>query len=252
MSLDQNQQKQLLALKAVVVEKFTQGNWTELGMLTGCVDEVRRHPRLIRSLGFGDADYEGHVLDMLLLMAGRDPANMAIINDYVLGTGDGITLPSLDGGKRVVFKPSVFEVPDAAADPSLVAVMMPFDAAFAGTHAAIGQACVDAGMKCQRVDDLWEHATVIQDVFSLIWRASIVVCDFSGRNANVFYECGIAHTLGKPVVPITQHKSDVPFDLQHHRYLQYLNNAEGLVRLQQELVKRLRTLAGTSQSFSFG
>ena len=94
MSLDQNQQKQLLALKAVVVEKFTQGNWTELGMLTGCVDEVRRHPRLIRSLGFGDDDYEGHVLDMLLLMAGRDPANMAIINDYVLGTGDGITLPS--------------------------------------------------------------------------------------------------------------------------------------------------------------
>ena len=107
-------------------------------------------------------------------------------------------------------------------------------------------------MKCQRVDDLWEHATVIQDVFSLIWRASIVVCDFSGRNANVFYECGIAHTLGKPVVPITQHKSDVPFDLQHHRYLQYLNNVEGLARLQQELAKRLRTLAGASHSSSFG
>ena len=130
--------------------------------------------------------------------------------------------------------------------------MMPFDAGFAGTHMAIAQACADAGMKCQRVDDLWEHATVIQDVFSLIWRASIVVCDFSERNANVFYEGGIAHTLGKPVVPITQHKSDVPFDLQHHRYLQYLNNVEGLARLQQELAKRLRTLAGTCHSFSFG
>ncbi|WP_397505794.1 hypothetical protein [Qipengyuania sp. R86523] len=252
MSLDQNQQKQLLALKSVVLDKFTPGNWTELGMLTGCVEEVRKHPRLIRSLGWGDPDYEEHALSMLLLMAGRDPANMAIIEDYVLGKGDGITLPSLDGGKKVLFKPSVFEVPDAPVDSSLVAVMMPFDSAFVGTHAAISRACTDAGMKCQRVDDLWEHATVIQDVFSLIWRASIVVCDFSGRNANVFYECGIAHTLGKPVVPITQHKSDVPFDLQHHRYLQYLNNVEGLARLQQELAKRLRTLAGTSHSFGFG
>lgn len=243
MSLDLNQQKQLLAIKAVVVEKFTPGNWTELGILTGCGNEVSKHPRLIRSLDFGDDDYQDHALNMLLLMGGRDPANMAIIEEYVLGVGDGITLPSLVGGKKVFFKPSVFEVPDVAPDPSLVAVMMPFDAAFAGTHKAISQACADARMMCQRVDDLWEHATVIQDVFSLIWRSSIVVCDFTGRNANVFYECGIAHTLGKPVVPITQHKSDVPFDLQHHRYLNYLSNAQGLETLQHELAKRLRTLS---------
>jgi hypothetical protein len=67
--------------------------------------------------------------------------------------------------------------------------------------------------------------------FSLIFRAAIVVCDFSGRNANVFYEAGIAHTLGKQVVPLSQSKDDVPFDLGHHRYLQYLNNGEGLMAL---------------------
>ena len=243
MKLDQSQQKQIIALKSVVVENFTQGNWTELGLLTGCVEDVRSHPRLIRSLGFGDEDYEEHALDMLLLMVRREPENLEIIEEFVMGTGDGITLPLLGGGKKVFFKPSVFDVPDAAVELTLVAVMMPFDAAFAGTHTAIKQACADAGMKCQRVDDLWEHATVIQDVFSLIWRSSVVVCDFSGRNANVFYECGIAHTLGKPVVPITQHKSDVPFDLQHHRYLQYLSNIEGLSKLQTELTKRLRGLS---------
>ena len=244
MKLDLDQQKQLIALKTVVVKQFTHGNWTELGLMTGCVDDVQRHPRLIRSLGFGDEDYDGHALDMLLLMAARDPANFEIIEDYVMGTGQGITLPSPGGGKKIFFKPSVFEVPDTAIDASLVAVMMPFDSSFAGTHAAIGRACADAGLKCQRADDLWEHATVIQDVFSLIWRSSIVVCDFSGRNANVFYECGIAHTLGRPVVPITQHKSDVPFDLQHHRFLQYLSNIEGLSRLQCELAKRLQKLSG--------
>jgi len=58
---------------------------------------------------------------------------------------------------------------------------------------------------------MWEDATIIQDVFSLIYRASFIVVDSSGRNPNVFYETGIAHTLGKDVVPITQNDADVPF-----------------------------------------
>jgi len=71
-----------------------------------------------------------------------------------------------------------------------------------------------------------------------------VVCDFSGRNANVFYEAGIAHTLGKHVVPITQNPEDIPFDLRHHRYARYLNNNEGCKALETDLKNRFQTLAG--------
>ncbi len=99
--------------------------------------------------------------------------------------------------------------------------MMPF-AGFSGTHEAIKAACKISGHRCVRVDDIWQDSTVIQDVFSLIFHANIVVVDFSGKNANVMYETGIAHTLGKHVVgPITQSKGDVPFDLLHHRYLSF-------------------------------
>jgi nucleoside 2-deoxyribosyltransferase len=59
----------------------------------------------------------------------------------------------------------------------------------------------------------------------------------------VFYEAGIAHALGKHVVPITQNAEDIPFDLRHHRYARYLNNGEGHETLRQELVDRFRTLA---------
>ena len=90
---------------------------------------------------------------------------------------------------------------------------------------------------------MWEGTTVIQDVFSLIYQSSIVVVDFTGRNPNVFYETGIAHTLGKHVVPITQNDADVPFDLRHHRYLRYLPNTEGLQELASKLTLRLTTLA---------
>ena len=122
--------------------------------------------------------------------------------------------------------------------------MMPFNLAFDNVYSAISKAANEAGFKCKRADDIWNHSTVIQDVFSLIFQSYIVVCDFSGKNPNVFYEAGIAHTLGKHVVPITQSEQDIPFDLQHHRYAKYLNNGEGLETLRQELYTRFVTLDG--------
>ncbi len=83
---------------------------------------------------------------------------------------------------------------------------------------------------------------LVNDIVALIARSKVVVCDLSGRNANVFYEVGIAHTLGRDVVLITQSHDDVPFDLRHHRYITYLNNSEGLDALRQSLTSRLRTL----------
>ena len=46
---------------------------------------------------------------------------------------------------------------------------------------------------------------------------------------------GIAHTLGKNVVPLTQNISDIPSDLHSHRALQYLLNQEGLGALRLQL-----------------
>ena len=65
---------------------------------------------------------------------------------------------------------------------------------------------------------------------------------FSGKNPNVFYEIGIAHTLGKNVIPITQNIDDVPFDLRHHRVLTYLKNNEGLQELKNILKKKIESI----------
>lgn len=248
--LTPQQQMRLVELKAIAAEHFDAGNWADLGLLTGCMHEVQDHPRLLRSLSFGDEDYSTCVINMLVTMARRDPKNFAVIEEYLNKLdGGAASISSVEGKKRVYFTPAIFEVPEKQPDPKLVAVMMPFDKSFDGVYLAIQDACWRTGLKSQRVDNIWEHSTVIQDVFSLIWRSSIVVCDFSGRNPNVFYECGIAHTLGKQVVPIAQHQSDVPFDVQHHRYLKYFSNAEGLQQMQAELQKRLTTLASREPQF---
>lgn len=140
-------------------------------------------------------------------------------------------------------RPKVFQLPDQV-DDDLASVMMPFDAAYNDVYATLRAAAHEVGMRCQRADDIWETDTVIQDVANLIARAKVVICDMTGRNPNVFYETGIAHTLGRDVILITQNANDVPFDVGHIRYLRYLNNGEGRTRLQEEIVRRLRTLTG--------
>lgn len=238
---------ELIQLKNSVVEDFDASNWRELGALTNTLDEVESHPRLLRSLSWGDPDYDGLALTFLRKMIGQNDENMDVVINYVsqkcTNSGEDISSDNTIG-RKIVFSPSIFSIPSEPVNPQLISVMMPFNSTFDNVYSAISGAATDAQFACNRVDDIWNHSTVIQDVFSLIFQSYIVVCDFSGKNPNVFYEAGIAHTLGKHVVPITQSEQDIPFDLQHHRYAKYLNNGEGLEKLKQELYTRFVTLDG--------
>jgi len=128
-------------------------------------------------------------------------------------------------------------------DPRLVSVMMPFSMEFNEVSGVIRATCDDVGLRCLRADDIWENDAVIQDIVSLINRSKVVICDCTGRNANVFYEIGIAHTLGRDVILITQNGDDIPFDLRHLRYITYLNNQEGRKDLAIQVRRRLERLS---------
>ncbi len=139
--------------------------------------------------------------------------------------------------------PKVFTLDEAEiVDDQLISVMMPFDSHFDDVYDVLRRTAEDLKLKCLRADDIWDNAAVIQDVVSLINRSRIVVCDCSGRNPNVFYEVGIAHTLGREVILITQSKSDIPFDLRHLRYVTYLNNNEGRQELSSKLKRRIKKI----------
>ncbi|WP_230684150.1 hypothetical protein [Enterobacter ludwigii] len=98
------------------------------------------------------------------------------------------------------------------------------------------------GLRCNRADDIWEHNAIIQDVVSLICKSSVVICDLSGKNPNVFYEADIAHSLGKKVILLAQHMDDIPFDLRHLRVITYFPNTEGIASMIQKLHSRLSQL----------
>lgn len=142
-------------------------------------------------------------------------------------------------------RPNVFQIPEhEGIEPTLDSAMMPFHASFSAVYETIRQAADGVGLRCRRADDIWENAAIIQDVVALIDRSRIVVCDCSGRNPNVFYEAGIAHTLGREVILIAQSEADVPFDLRHLRYIRYLDNAEGRAALLIALQARMQTILG--------
>jgi hypothetical protein len=144
----------------------------------------------------------------------------------------------------VEIAPTVFSLPSEPREDDLVALMMPFDPSRAGTHQAVREACGRAGLRCVRADDIWEDSTIIQDIFALIYRSRVVVADLSELNGNVLYETGIAHTLGRPVVPISTSSAKLPFDLAHHRTLFFNSTPQGLQAMSANLERRLRHLTG--------
>lgn len=145
-------------------------------------------------------------------------------------------------------RPKVFSI-DAInnQDSNLVSVMMPFKAEFSGVYLALQASIEELGLRCIRGDDIWDNHSIMQDVVDIIAKARIVICDCSGKNPNVFYEAGIAHTLGKEVILLTQADDDIPFDLRHLRYIKYLRNNEGLESLHNAVQKRVRNIMTNPQ-----
>lgn len=98
-----------------------------------------------------------------------------------------------------------------------------------------------------RADDLFTTGPVIHDIWSAIYHARVVVSECTGRNANVFYETGIAHTLGRPTILVSQALDDIPFDLRHVRTIVYEQAGNGLVEFEERLTGTIRRcIAGLS------
>jgi hypothetical protein len=240
--------ERLFALREKIVADFHSDNWEEIGLLTACSDLIDGHPRLLRSLSWGDEDYSGNVLSVLKSMAQRDPSNLDEIDAYISKRfqTDSVYISAKPSEKKITFAPNVFQIPDDSPEIDLASVMMPFQSNFGPIYNAIKRACLRNGLRCLRADDIWDSSTIIQDIFTLLYKSQVVIVDFSGKNPNVMYETGIAHTLGKHVIPIAQSMDDVPFDVRHHRALIYLPNSEGIEQLYSALSTKLQQFSPPS------
>lgn len=102
-------------------------------------------------------------------------------------------------------------------------VVMPFGQPIGGYfHHIYEPAIKKAGLRPVRADaDIFGTGKIIDQIWSGINSAKVLVAELTTRNPNVFYELGLAHALDKPVVLISSNGEDVPFDLKHIRVIYY-------------------------------
>ena len=130
---------------------------------------------------------------------------------------------------------------DVQEKPRSVFVIMPFAGAFDDVYELGIKASVEAlGWDCQRADEVIHNRDIMCQVCQGIRQARLVIADLTGRNANVFYELGMAHALEKDVILLAQDVGDVPFDLRPMNIIEY--DPMQLQRLRQRLSETLGTL----------
>jgi len=148
---------------------------------------------------------------------------------------------------------------DVVVDPNDTCfVMMPFAAPHGNYYSSVYELAIQkAGLKPVRADnEIFGAGKIMDQVWSGIKAAKVLLAELTTKNPNVFYELGLAHALKKPVVLVSCHSSnvgcrgvaryaptaviksdtpqnkhdmtlvssneeDVPFDLQHIRVIYY-------------------------------
>jgi hypothetical protein len=102
-------------------------------------------------------------------------------------------------------------------------VVMPFAEPLGGYYATIYQPASErAKLTSVRADtEIYGTGKIIDQIWSGIHNARVLVAELTGRNPNVLYELGLAHALHKPVVLVSSNEADVPFDVRHVRVIYY-------------------------------
>ncbi len=125
-------------------------------------------------------------------------------------TSDSESLKKVSQGVKIVSGDSCF-------------VVMPFAPPVGTYYQAIYEPAIQkAGLRPVRADaDIFGTGKIMDQIWSGINNAKVLVAELTKRNPNVFYELGLAHALKKPVVLVSSNEEDVPFDLQHIRVIYY-------------------------------
>ena len=107
----------------------------------------------------------------------------------------------------------------------------------------IRKAVESCGFGCKRADEIFDTDVIIESIENDLSDCLLVVADLTGRNPNVFYEVGYARALGKEVILLTSASEDVPFDLQHRRYIKYGTSGRELEQMRDTLKKTIEVVA---------
>lgn len=106
------------------------------------------------------------------------------------------------------------------------------------------------GMNTIRSGNIFQpNLNIMESIWTYINQAKAVIIDLSDKNPNVFYELGICHTIGKPVIAICDKESlandyggSLPFDIGVINTIFYKNQGNGMEELKKALNANIRSV----------
>jgi hypothetical protein len=127
----------------------------------------------------------------------------------------------MNDDRWILVNPVIFQGRGYSPREDQVFVIMPFSPKWSKiVWETIKSTITGLQFRCLRSDEQYGQQ-ILEDIWSGICEASIVIADVTGRNANVYYELGIAHVMGRRVVLLSQDISDIPFDTRTYRHILY-------------------------------
>ena len=140
------------------------------------------------------------------------------------------------------FESQGFKLEEMTIEEDTITCLMPSHPDFDKIYNRIIRASKENRFNCRRSDNVYKPGEIMKYTIELILKAQIIIGVLDGRNPNVYYELGIAHSVGKPVILVAKdnEKATIPFDLQQHRFIFY----KSLNDLQEKLSEALEFVRG--------
>ena len=188
-------------------------------------------------------DYRRHYEEMIYKLQSELMENQRRWQDvnHLIINGQNSTDVDLSKEKKLLSS-SFFEnlginLSDTFVESKSVFVLTPFSEKEALTFQAIKTVCGEIDLKCSRGDEVYRENNILSHVVESILKANIIVANINGRNPNVFYELGICHAIGKPVIVISKTKNALPFDISAKNIIFYTTETDLQEQLKNEFLK---------------
>ena len=87
-----------------------------------------------------------------------------------------------------------------------------------------------------------DSGTMTSAIIERVYNSDLVLANRTGNNPNVMYEVALRHASAKPIIHITENVSELPFDINDQRTIEYTDDMSGALDLKDKLRIMVRNI----------
>lgn len=151
--------------------------------------------------------------------------------------GSSIKLDNIKARNDSFYQNLGLNIDNILVESNYVSMLMPFNSRYESRYELVRKVCSLNGFCCMRSDQISNTGNLLRQIVEMILKSQLIIALLDGKNPNVFYEIGLAHSIGKPVILIAnmQDKNNMPFDISYDRLLLYSSMNDLSSKLSQTL-----------------